>query len=262
MKIKLLLFSLLLFPLMLSAQNVDKVKKERRIYLWDVTMSMQGYGKGNKKIWDEVKTKLIEDIDGIIDPETEIILLPFQHKIIDCVKVTANAAGKNEVKKFVTDYQLPRLWVGDAITGHEVEAGEKGKTTMTKLYAPIIQSVNSYIYNDRTNVLVIMTDGNSDFEDDQKDFEDLLKEKWCDLATEKDIHAFYFMLTPNAVIEKINDDNICRFTPTPPDDHIIITTYILNPEEIIKYNVKDNFGKPFKINFKTNTSIKIKIKKK
>lgn len=88
-----LIFSVVL----LSAQNVDKAKKERRIYLWDVTMSMQGYGRCNN-IWNDVKTKLIKDIDGIMDPETEIILLPFQHKIIDSITVTATAAGKNAIK--------------------------------------------------------------------------------------------------------------------------------------------------------------------
>lgn len=256
MKIKLFLI-FLLFPLLLFAKNDDKVKKERRIYLWDVTMSMQGYGKGNLNIWDDVKSKLIRDIDGIIDPDTEIILLPFQHKIIDSMKVYANTLGKNELKSYISRYDIPRLWVGNPTSGHEVTIGERGRTTMTRLYAPIIQCVNSFIFDDRTNVLVIMTDGKSDFEEDQKDFEDLIKEKWCDLATDKDIYAFYFMLTPNAVIEKINEDNICRFITSNPNQSVTLTTFVLRPEEVVFFNVKENFDKPIKIHFTTNNSKKI-----
>ena len=256
MRKKLLLLLLIFSLVLLSAQNVDKAKKERRIYLWDVTMSMQGYG-GCKNIWNDVKTKLIKDIDGIMDPETEIILLPFQHKIIDSITVTATAAGKNELKNYIYRFDLPRLWVGNASTGHEIENGERGKTTMTKLYAPIIQCVNSFINNDKTNVLVIMTDGVSDFPDDQNKFEYLINKEWCDLAVKKDIYAFYFMLTPNAVIEKINEKDVCRIKTVDPDQSITLTTFFLKPDESIKYNVKDDFDKPIKVHFTYNTLNKI-----
>lgn len=255
MKKLLLLFVLTLNVLFLYAQNENSIKKERRIYLWDVTLSMKGprYG-GDRDIWDEVKNKLIKTIDDITDPDTEIILLPFQHKIIDNKTVIATSNGKNEIKTYIKAFDLPKLWCGDAATGHQAMNGEKGTTTMTKLYAPIRECVDKYVDNKKTNILIIMTDGLSDFQEDALSFANLLDNEWCDLSKANDIYAFYFMLTPQAIIKF---KNTC-ITQVPPNSTGEITVFTLTPPLTINYNVKDDFGKPIEIKFVNNNAKKIK----
>lgn len=252
----LLLFVLTLNVLSLYAQNENSIKKERRIYLWDVTLSMKGprYG-GDKDIWDDVKKKLIKTIDGITDPDTEIILLPFQHRIIDCKKELATTEGKNNLKTYIKGFDLPKSWCGNANTGHEAKNGEKGTTTMTKLYAPIKECVDNYVDNRKTNVLIIMTDGLSDFHEDSLQFDNLIKNEWCDLLIAKDIYAFYFMLTPQAIIK--TQDSCGRMNIIFPDDDIQLTTFELTPPSTKNYNVKDDFGKPIEICFDINTANKM-----
>ena len=87
-------------------------KEIRRIYVWDVTWSMQGQGSyidesGSKvkteDIWNEVKNAIIEDIKGIYDKTTEIVIIPFQHRLIleHMKEAFADEQGKKQLIDFV-----------------------------------------------------------------------------------------------------------------------------------------------------------------
>ena len=61
----------------------SRLKNERRIYLWDVTLSMKGYQERTPDIYDKVITALEKDINSIIDEQTEVWVLPFQTNILE-----------------------------------------------------------------------------------------------------------------------------------------------------------------------------------
>lgn len=259
MKIRLTVIVLLL-PVLLFAQqkttsNFDK--PSRKVFLWDVTLSMKGAG-GCPNIWDEVKDKLIKEVENISDPKTEVVILPFQHRIIDKISDYATPEGKQKLIQYVKSFDLPRLWIGDAINGREVNSGEKGKTTMTKLYAPLQECLATVISNDKTDILVILTDGVSDFPADAEAFKDFVCNKWCgSIAEEKDIFAFYVELTQNAI-----NESLCpcpRFKIVDPDDggDINISTIKLTPSRSVVYNVKDDYGKEIVVKFDAESTTKI-----
>lgn len=229
-------------------------KPQRKVFLWDVTLSMKGAG-GCPNIWNEVKENLIKEIKSVTDPKMEIVVLPFQHRIIDKKSEYATAEGKLRLIQFVNDFELPRMWIGDAKTGHE-ENGGKGKTTMTKLYAPLKESLETVISSDKTDILVFLTDGLSDFSDDAAAFEKFVCEEWCtDVAEEKDIYAFYLMLTPKAINDKLNDCKCGRFKIIKPGTTIPgLSTVTLTPASKVCYNVKDDFGKDIVVKFDTKSS--------
>lgn len=252
----------ILFPMMLVAQNNTNYfedKPQRKVFLWDVTLSMKGAG-GCPNIWNEVKEKLIKEIKSVTDPKIEIVVLPFQHRIIDKKSEYATAEGKQRLIQFVNDFKLPRMWVGDAQTGHEETEG-KSKTTMTKLYAPLNESLETVISSDKTDILVILTDGLSDFSEDAAAFEKIICEEWCTkIANEKDIYAFYLMLTPKANNDKLKDCECDRFVvvepgPTIPAPFIVTLTPSSNE---ICYNVKDDYGKDIVVKFDTKSSTPMK----
>ena len=81
-KIVLLLF-LLCFGFIESVGQNSRFKDERRIYLWDVTLSMKGYQDKTPDIYDEVIDAIEQDVNTLNDENTEIWVIPFQNKILD-----------------------------------------------------------------------------------------------------------------------------------------------------------------------------------
>lgn len=146
-------------------------KKERRIFLWDVTISMVGatkeqpkegngivkgtkrsnpdfnYAQSNcpnynasKDIFDKTRQTLINLIDGIRTESTEVIVLPFRDKIVGGgYKSDATADGKAKLKKFIME--LGKLEEGGTFTGS------------------CLQEALSYFTPDRRNHVILLTDG-------------------------------------------------------------------------------------------------------
>lgn len=195
----------------------------RRIYVWDVTWSMQGQGSyidesgvkvKTENIWKEVKKAIIEDITGIYDKNTEIVIIPFQHRLIleDMKEAFADEQGKKQLIDFVNGYQLPKLWVGKADeTGYEDV--QNGKTTQTKLYDPLRDVVNDHLASGKRNIIEFLSDGRSDWADDQKAFDEYVTGNGlCTALNTNDVYLFYFALTKSAeneVIERYADDDVC-----------------------------------------------------
>lgn len=224
------------------AQNAQ-VKDIRQTYLWDVTLSMKGQGKdqnGNKNpnIWEIVKKALIEDIQAISDESTEIVVIPFQHKVLDVWKESATEVGKDRIIKRIQGYDIPLAYTTASGT----------KTTMTYLGPPLEYCMQSIFTADKRDILKFMTDG----VDEQGNgyFQHVLGQ-WCDTAREKDAYGYFIILTEAARIGweefKENHEEICRWTATPETTQILSFTE-LTPQNL-SFNVRDDYGKSLQIKF-------------
>ena len=245
--------------LILCAQDPE-MKSERRVYLWDVTLSMQGRAKGCPDIWDDVKKAMCDEIRKITDEKTEVVILPFQHRAIseDLIRAEATVDGKDKLIKFIQGYQIPRLWVKEA--NREAQSGEKGNTTMTALYAPLKYCVDNILINDKINVLELMTDGVSDFTDDQAAFDDfILSEKFCNFANENDVLMFFVALTKQAKYAKADEIKCPRIIPPDSDGGSIDISYLrLTPQSEKNFNTQDDNDKPLNLMFSTASATPVR----
>lgn len=256
MKIKQIVLTLLLCSVCVA--SFAQRKPVRRVYMWDVTLSMQGRA-GCPNIWNTVKEKLINEINLISDPAVEIVLIPFQHRALHehMQVVDATNDGKQKLVKFIQDYKIPLMWVGTAANGKEVAPGEKGKTTMTAHYAPLDFCINNVITPDRQNYLEFMTDGVSDFPEDAANFNRMVDE-FCNIATEKELYLLYVMLNEQAKVN-IKQDTICsRIVFIPNSEDLVISFVDLQVPEEILFNTHDDYQKDMSIKFLTSSSSVLK----
>lgn len=237
----------------LIAQSIfSQFKNERRIYLWDVTLSMKGQGSLNEPdIYDNVVKAIEIDINSISDEETEIIVLPFQVNILEEWKGVATAVGKADIIRKIKSYNNTTL-------------------SYTNINKPFKEIINKYLSKERRDIVLLLTDGvQNDKNESIQDFISTIQ-KWCSISAEKDAYAFYVMLTNFAKDERILSAirNSCRITPIEvknPTQGIDINFVELLPTQNIKYNIKDDAGKKIKLSFSckknieipTNTKIKV-----
>lgn len=238
MKVRRLLLLLIIcamFVNMMAQQS--RFKNERRIYLWDVTLSMKGYQERTPDIYDKVITALEKDINSIIDEQTEVWVLPFQTKILEKWNVKATIAGKKEI-------------IG------KIKTFDNKDVTNTNITVPMTEVMNSLIKPDKRNVLILLTDG----EQNAKNYplETLLDviRKWCDFAEKNDAYAFYVMLTQFAKNDRLIEaiDGACRMYKGEGTDFNFVE---LLPQDNIKYNIKDDMGK--KISLKVDCKKRVTI---
>lgn len=232
----LLLVAVLAMSVNMLAQQ-SRFKNERRIYLWDVTLSMKGFKEKTPDIYDKVITALEKDINSIIDEQTEVWVLPFQTKILEKWNVKATIAGKKEI-------------IG------KIKTFDNKDVTNTNITVPMTEVMNSLIKPDKRNVLILLTDG----EQNAKNYplETLLDviRKWCDFAEKNDAYAFYVMLTQFAKNDRLIEaiDEACRMYKGEGTDFNFVE---LLPQDNIKYNIKDDMGK--KISLKVDCKKRVTI---
>lgn len=221
---RLLLFFCAFFILSIdSIAQQNRFKNERRIYLWDVTLSMKGFKERTPNIYDQVITALEKDINSIIDEQTEIWILPFQTSILERWNVKATPAGRKEIIE-------------------KIKAFNNDEVTNTNITIPMKDVMDTYIKPDKRNVLILLTDG----EQNAKNYpmETLLDviRKWCDFAEKNDAYAFYVMLTQFAKNERLIEaiDGACRMYKGEGTDFNFVE---LLPQDNLKYNIKDDAGK-------------------
>ncbi len=240
---RLLLTLVALVGFILSFAQSGNVKDVRQTYLWDVTLSMQGKAPGSPDIWEQVKEAIITDIKQIVDDRTEIVVIPFQHKVLDVWREPATEAGKAKLIGRVKAYKIPLHNFGGKMT------------TMTCLYEPLQYVVDHVLNADRVDVLKLMTDGIPD--EHQAEYEALIG-RWCQIAREKDAYAFYIMLTPQAaagktVLERINP---CHFDAIDVTDlnGTNVSLMMLMPQANIAFNVREDYGKEITVKFANSGS--------
>jgi len=191
-------------------QPDEQFKKERRIFLWDVTISMvgatqdsscpkakkrsnpsyaynQGYPNYNAKkdIFDKTREKLVEMIYQTQNESTELIVLPFRNGIVDIFRFDdATAASKENLKNQIMNW-------------NDLQAGGTFTATCLK------EAVNKYFTRDKINRLFLLTDG----EPSSNEGSELINflENWKGVKETKGPSSYlvYVMLTDEAYNEKI-----------------------------------------------------------
>lgn len=196
MKRKILLFAFLAFYLNVFSQDF---KKEKRIYLLDITKSMFGMGD-NPDIFDQVKTSLFKGIEDISSPETIVTIIPFQatHTYETLPTWTFKAGDKNSFEK-----------AKEVINSYSIETVPSG---YTDIYSAL-QKAKSNIDLNRINYIFLLTDGEqskvpsgfsrtSKIEFSDNDLKKSL-DSWCNFSKHQDSYLFYVMLSSAAVNQSI-----------------------------------------------------------
>lgn len=214
-----LFFTALVFTMFANSWNAsaqqdafgqdESFMKERRIFLWDVTISMVGatkdascpkasprknpgynYNEGypnynvKKDIFDETREKLINLILQIQNESTEIIVLPFRNGIVGSFKASATAEGKQQIIDEI------RAW-------NDLRSGGTYTATCLK------DAVDIYFTPDRVNRLFLLTDG----EPSGQEGSQLIRyiENWQGIKVPRCPQSYmvYIMLTDEAYNEDI-----------------------------------------------------------
>lgn len=172
-------FCSLLFFLVANGQSI---KQEKRIYLVDVTASMSGKGVVNTPdIFNNVKEGLINAIESIDDPNTEIVIIPFTDTPHAMIKGTMR--DKEGILNSIQDLSIKR-----------------GDTNIADAWNYGLQEIDST----RINYIFMLTDGLHNCGPEKEILYERLRD-WADFANTKYYFAFYVMLTPNAKEQEICD---------------------------------------------------------
>ena len=133
----------------LSAAVTAQIKTQRRVYLWDVTLSMFGEkcvggfvqkDPNGLNIYKEVRNFLVQDIRSITDESTEIIVLPFQVDVLDVWREKADVSGKRDIINKIENYP-------------------KQGCSWTNIVTPMEKLQKELIFSDKNNLLILLTDG-------------------------------------------------------------------------------------------------------
>ena len=230
-KTQLILFTILILTSFESLLSQNK--SERRIYLWDVTLSMKGYLGKTPDIYDKIVKFLENEINSISDESTEIVVCPFQEAILDTWKANASDVGKQTII-------------------NEIKSYNNQKVTGTNIVVPIQFAQNNLIKPDKHNLLILLTDGKQT--GGNASLLQLIS-KWGNYADINDAFALYVMLTEEAICQDIIDtinktDNI--EVVTGPGQAIMIDLQPTNP---IKVNIKNDKTATISFNFKKGVTL-------
>lgn len=246
-----LLFLLLIFPMSINAQ----ILKERRVYYIDCSYSME-----QNDIWNLVREKLIEAIDGVNDETTEILVCPYAFDTKSSVKSyreLATESGKAKLKNIING--LPMT-----------------KATKTYHEMPIRDFYNNRVAADRINYVFFMTDGISDHVAEDHNYDPFPSElkTWKNRYKDKYVYGFYVMLHPiaksyKAALAEIGSESTQRtnhlWAVETTDVNInlvrVDTKAVFNArtEKYFEIPVYGNYkGKSFDAKFPDNSGFKVK----
>jgi hypothetical protein len=246
---KILLFAILIC---LVLAVIAQPKSQRRIYLWDVTLSMLGkkcvhgekiHDPDGKNIYENVVRFLTQEIESITDENTEIVVLPFQENILvnpNDWKVKATNAGKKEIIQKIKNYP------------------EQG-CSWTNIVRPVERVQAEIISPDKNNILVLLTDGvQSETHGGKSKLIECIR-SWEKYAELNSAYCLYLMLGEgkDAELEKIIGKTVgitCIDEPVPTID--------LQPAELIKINLKDDKAVSVPLTYKKSNPLPDNIKVK
>lgn len=156
--------------------------QEKRIYLVDVTASMEGKGEVvTPDIFQAVKDSLSEAIQQIRDTTTEIEIIPFSNKVYK--EIQGKVADKDSLIKCINELTI-----------------KNGDTNIADAWSYGLTRLDTT----KINYFFVLTDGLHNCGPKKEELYRRLS-RWSDLSTGKYIFAFYVMLTPNA-----KESEICR----------------------------------------------------
>ncbi len=229
---QILLIILLLnnFTFTCIGQTLPDVQINRRIYVWDVTKSMQGHDSQTQKynsdidVWDNVVSFLKKDIENITDTSTELVMLPFQEDILDHWMVKATIEGKSELI-------------------HKINESKKRFQNLsnTNIVTPFTKAKNEYVNPQFNNLIILLTDGRQSNKFGGQTAWLKLLSTWQSFAKNNNAYLIYFMVT-----EAAEDDNIIDILGHKQYSDIVtpssnIPEFIdITPIKQINFNIKDD----------------------
>ncbi|MBI9056983.1 MAG: VWA domain-containing protein [Labilibaculum sp.] len=170
---------ILLFFINITQVKTQNFKEEQRVFLFDCTLSMFGYGD-SPDIFESVRTSLIDAIQSVDDERTQIVVLPFQDKVLDVWQQDATVSGKKQIIDKIRSIKKANLKVT--------------RTNICSAWEKALELLNS----ERRNYIFLLTDGEQNSKKNTKDCLYSHIENWCSQAKQKDAFAFYVMLTEAA----------------------------------------------------------------
>lgn len=199
---------------------------EKRIYLIDVTASMEGKGiTPTPNIFKKLKMELIKTVNSINNPSTEVVIIPFTNKPHDKIKSTIKE--KNALLKGIDNLAI-----------------KSGDTNIADAWNAGIAEIDTK----KINYLFLLTDGLHNCGPNKEAlFEGL--SKWQDFAKGQYYFSFYVMLTPNA-----KEQPICNIVEDTEKMWLIesmnVNVSFLKSGLNLKTNIKNK--KRVKLNFSSN----------
>lgn len=176
---KLITFSLFCF-LISQAVYAQNYMQERRIYILDVTASMEGKGVvKTPNIFDHVKKELYNTLKSIENPNTEIVIVPFTD--IPHKPIIGSISKRDSLLNEIQNLNI-----------------KKGDTNIADAWSFGMHKLDST----RVNYIFLLTDGLHNCGPEKEILYERLK-AWEEISQNKYYFAFYVMLTPNAKEQEI-----------------------------------------------------------
>ena len=175
----------------------SKFKDRKNIYLLDVTLSMFGYN-GAPDIFVSVRDELIKSIDAVQNPNTEIVVVTFQDRILETWTENATRDGKGRII--------------DSLKGIKEEDLDTTNTNIHCAWDKGRELVNS----DKLNVIYLLTDGVHNMSNPSKDALYNLVKTWREFSKDKDAYAFLVELVAAA-----RDEDLRRAVNSTPKAQVI-----------------------------------------
>ena len=221
-KIYVITFSLLL-PL--SPASSQTIRQEKRIYIVDVTASMEGKGSvETPNIFSNVVTQLATAISEIDRVDTEVVIIPFTNKV--------HAIYKNTTDNYVD--------INEYVNSLSIKYGD---TNIADAWQAGIGQLDST----KVNYLFLLTDGLHNTGPEKEVLYERLNE-WSDIAKDNYFFAFYVMLTNNA-----KETEICQIADDANQMWLIesmdVNVVFINTDLSLTTNI--NNSKRFKIDFES-----------
>lgn len=204
----------------------EPAKLTRRIYLWDVTLSMKGCDSCKVKtpnIYNDVVEYLVRCINDVKDESTEIYILPFQTSVLESWSAKATVEGKKKLIDKVKSYKNDQRTNTDIVSSIQY----------------VKQNIITPMPN-RNTFFALLTDGK---QNTSGGIDALVKElgEWDRYAVEQSSYMLYVMLTPEAVDDRIIE--LAKGTSTietvKPEDSQLDVIDIL-PQSLVTANLKDS----------------------
>lgn len=202
--------------------------QEKRIYIVDVTGSMEGRGVGGtRNIFQTVKDNLVSTLQRIDDRKTEVVVIPFTSHPFP--EFNGRIAEKDSLTQYINGLSI-----------------QKGNTNIADAWTKGVSCVDST----KINYIFLLTDGLHNCGPKTEELYNRLR-AWEEQSQDKYMFAFYVMLTPDA-----KEMEICRIVDETRNLWLIesmnIDASLISLPNYIRKNVFDD--KTISLHFETNNS--------
>lgn len=207
---KIFLFILVLLFAIPTFSQQSKFKDRKNIYLLDVTLSMFGYNNA-PDIFVPVRDELIKSIDAVQNPNTEIVVVTFQDRILETWTEKATRDGKDRIINKLRNIKKKDL-----------------RVTRTNIYCAW-EKGGELVDSDKLNVIYLLTDGVHNMSNPSKDALYNLVKNWGEFSKDKDAYAFLVEL-----VEEARDEDLRRAVNSTHNAQVI------SDMNFYVFSIKDN----------------------